>query len=78
MDLILALVGLLLLGVPMLCVGAVILLVDAAPILFGQQRVGLGGKLFTVHKYRTMGNREGAEDGRRKTEDGGRRTGGVA
>jgi lipopolysaccharide/colanic/teichoic acid biosynthesis glycosyltransferase len=59
-DIMLALVGLLLFGVPMLFVALVILLVDGSPMFFGQRRVGLGGKLFTLHKYRTMRNRKDA------------------
>jgi lipopolysaccharide/colanic/teichoic acid biosynthesis glycosyltransferase len=59
-DVILALVGLFLLVVPMLFVGLVVFLVDGSPIFFGQPRVGLGGKLFTLHKYRTMHNRKDA------------------
>ena len=53
-DFFLALVVLLLLGVPMLLVGLVVLLVDGPPLLFCQKRVGRMGKLFTMYKYRTM------------------------
>jgi lipopolysaccharide/colanic/teichoic acid biosynthesis glycosyltransferase len=38
----------------MLAVGAYILVVDGRPVLFGQKRVGLHGRLFTCFKFRTM------------------------
>lgn len=53
-DFTLASAGLVLLGVPMLLVGLALVLVDGPPVLFRQQRVGLGGKLFAIYKYRTM------------------------
>jgi len=56
-DFTLALIGLVLFGIPMLAVGLLIRLVDGAPILFQQQRVGMHGRLFTICKYRTMRNR---------------------
>ena len=56
-DFTLALFGLVLFGIPMLAVGLLIRLVDGAPILFQQQRVGMHGGLFTICKYRTMRNR---------------------
>ena len=60
MDFMLAFVGLLLLGAAMLLVGLIIFLADGPPVLFGQERVGFGGKLFTMNKYRTMCNRKEA------------------
>lgn len=54
MDRVLA-VGTLLLVLPMLLVICLAVFVSlGGPIIFGQQRVGRGGKLFTVYKFRTM------------------------
>lgn len=35
-------------------VSLIVLLDDGAPVMFRQQRVGRGGKLFNVYKFRTM------------------------
>ena len=59
-DLTLAVIGLLLLVVPMLIVVAVIRLSSPGPALFRQVRVGKGGTPFTLYKFRTM--RLGAGD----------------
>jgi lipopolysaccharide/colanic/teichoic acid biosynthesis glycosyltransferase len=56
LDLALASLGLLVLGVPMLFVGLVIVLVDGSPVLFRQHRVGRGARPFVIYKYRTMRN----------------------
>lgn len=34
------------------------------PVLFSQQRPGLGGRIFTIRKYRTMLNKEGSDEER--------------
>ncbi|GAA5173250.1 sugar transferase [Pseudonocardia eucalypti] len=59
-DLSLALLGLLALALPMLLIGLVIRLSGDGPALFRQRRVGLGGRTFTMYKFRTM--RTGASD----------------
>lgn len=43
-----------LLGVPMLAIGLAIRLTLGSPVLFRQRRPGLGGRPFTLIKFRTM------------------------
>ena len=54
-DVVASLVGLILAS-PLMLVAAVLVKIDAprSPILYHQQRVGLNGKIFTIHKFRTM------------------------
>ena len=53
-DIIASLVGLMLL-LPLLIVIAVLIKIKMpGPVFFNQQRVGQHGKLFTIHKFRTM------------------------
>jgi exopolysaccharide biosynthesis polyprenyl glycosylphosphotransferase len=56
-----ALLGLILLGLPLLVVAGLVRLTSPGPALFRQSRVGLAGKEFRVYKFRTM--YEDAEDG---------------
>src|SRR5882762_1447733 len=53
-DLTVAILALLVLAVPMIVIGLVIRWTSVGPALFQQQRVGLGGKTFTMYKFRTM------------------------
>ncbi|MEP6502253.1 MAG: sugar transferase [Betaproteobacteria bacterium] len=53
-DLAAAIVGLLIFGLPMLAVAAWIKLDSAGPVFFRQERVGRHGKVFRIHKFRTM------------------------
>src|SRR5476651_1835824 len=53
-DVMSALVGLLVFGLPMLVVAAWIKLDSAGPVFFRQERVGRQGKRFRIHKFRTM------------------------
>src|ERR1700760_4869951 len=53
-DIVLAVAGLLLMGIPMLAVAAAIRLTSPGPVLFRQQRVGLNGRPFVMLKFRTM------------------------
>ena len=54
MDIFGAIAGLLLFGPVMLLVAALIKLTSEGPVLFKQERVGLGGSHFTFLKFRTM------------------------
>ena len=53
-DVVVACLLLLALLVPMLIIALLIKLESAGPALFKQQRMGLGGKPFTIYKFRTM------------------------
>lgn len=53
-DVVGAALGLLLLSPVLLCVAAVVLFADGRPVLFGQERVGEGGRRFVLTKFRTM------------------------
>src|SRR5512137_2872859 len=53
-DLVVALGGLLVFGLPMLAIALWIRLDSPGPVFFRQQRVGQHGRLFRIHKFRTM------------------------
>ncbi|MBT9595610.1 MAG: sugar transferase [Vitreoscilla sp.] len=53
-DLIVATLGLALLALPGLLVALAIRLDSPGPVFFRQERVGQGGRLFRIHKLRTM------------------------
>ncbi len=53
-DLALSLVLLLPLAPVMFVIAGLIRLIDGRPILYRQERVGLGGRVFTLYKFRTM------------------------
>ncbi len=53
-DLVFALAGLALLGLPMLAAALWIRLDSPGPVFFRQERVGQGGRRFRIHKFRTM------------------------
>jgi lipopolysaccharide/colanic/teichoic acid biosynthesis glycosyltransferase len=53
-DLVGALLGLALLAPLLLLVALAIRLDSGGPVFFRQERVGLGGRLFRIHKFRTM------------------------
>ena len=64
MDFAVAFVALLSLSPLMLIVSILIKLNRDGPVLFRQERPGLGGKVFTVYKFRTMAVRTHDENGR--------------
>ena len=53
-DLILSALGLVVLFFPLLFVMLVIYIDDPGPVFFSQYRVGLGGRHFKMHKFRSM------------------------
>ncbi len=61
LDVAAALVGLALAGSLMLLVAVIVRMTSPGPALYHQQRVGRGGRIFTVHKFRSM--RKDAEAG---------------
>jgi sugar transferase (PEP-CTERM system associated) len=59
-DLLGAALGLVLLGPVMLLTALAVKLSSPGPVFYHQERVGLNGRIFTVHKFRTM--RQDAEE----------------
>jgi sugar transferase (PEP-CTERM system associated) len=53
-DVVLSLLGLIVGAPVMLLVALAVRLTSRGPVLYHQERVGLNGKVFTVHKFRTM------------------------
>ncbi len=53
-DLTIAILGLIILAVPMALIAISIRIASGSPILFTQERVGKGGQIFYVKKFRTM------------------------
>jgi lipopolysaccharide/colanic/teichoic acid biosynthesis glycosyltransferase len=53
-DLTVATLGLLVLAIPLIVIGMMIRWTSVGPALFQQQRVGFGGRTFTMYKFRTM------------------------
>lgn len=53
-DLVLGSIALLLCAVPMLVIAGLIRLDGPGPVLFGQRRLGLEGRAFTIYKFRSM------------------------
>ncbi len=56
-DVVVSAVGLVALSPIIAIVSAVIKLTSPGPVIFAQERIGLGGKLITVYKFRTMRHR---------------------
>jgi lipopolysaccharide/colanic/teichoic acid biosynthesis glycosyltransferase len=59
-DLLVVMVALLMLAIPMLLIAMAIRLGTPGPALYRQQRLGRGGRPFTMYKFRTM--RTGCSD----------------
>jgi len=54
MDIVLALAGLIIMGIPMMLIAAAIRLTGKGPALFRQERIGLNRRRFVMLKFRTM------------------------
>ncbi len=68
MDFIVALAMLIILSPVMLAAAIFIKINKDGPVLFKQERPGLGGKIFTIYKFRTMSVKTHGEDGRELTD----------
>ena len=51
-DIVLSLGGIMVLGVPMLVIALAIKIDSKGPVLFKQKRVGKGGIVFDIYKFR--------------------------
>lgn len=56
LDFTIALIGLIILAIPMLIISVCIVIDSGWPIIFRQERVGKKQKVFTIYKFRTMIN----------------------
>ncbi len=54
LDIILALIGIIIGGIPMLLIALWVKLDSRGPILFQQERLGKDGKVFKIYKFRSM------------------------
>ncbi len=54
LDILLALIGILIGGIPMLLIALFVKLDSPGPVLFKQDRIGKDGKVFKIYKFRSM------------------------
>ena len=54
LDILLAVIGILIGGIPMLLIALFIKLDSPGPVLFKQDRIGKDGKVFKIYKFRSM------------------------
>lgn len=54
MDIVLALIGIAVAGIPMLLIALCVKLESPGPALFKQERLGKDGKVFKIYKFRSM------------------------
>lgn len=64
MDVVGALLGLAVAALPMAVIAAAVRVALGRPVLFRQDRPGLGGDVFTLVKFRTMRDGDGPDDER--------------
>jgi lipopolysaccharide/colanic/teichoic acid biosynthesis glycosyltransferase len=53
-DILIALIGLVIAAIPMLFIAIAIKVNSKGPVIFKQERVGKGGKVFKIYKFRSM------------------------
>ena len=53
-DIVLSLIGIILTAIPMLIIAIAVKLDSKGPVLFKQERIGKGGKVFKILKFRSM------------------------
>lgn len=53
-DIIFSIVALIILALPMAVIAIIIMATDGRPVVFRQERVGLGNKTFRIRKFRSM------------------------
>ncbi len=53
-DIILSLIGIIILAIPMLIIAIAIKIDSKGPVIFKQERIGKGGKVYKIWKFRTM------------------------
>ena len=53
-DIIFSIVAIVILALPMAVIAIIILATDGRPVVFRQERVGLGNKTFRIRKFRSM------------------------
>lgn len=70
LDVTIALIILSLAAVPMLLLAACVRLTSKGDAIFSQERVGLGGRLFKVYKFRSMAYTANEKNGPGLTQDG--------
>ncbi len=54
LDILLALIGIAIGGIPMLIIALAVKLDSPGPVLFKQERIGKNGKVFKIYKFRSM------------------------
>ncbi len=53
-DVVLSLIGIIILAIPMLIIALAIKIDSKGPVIFKQERIGKGGKVYKIWKFRTM------------------------
>jgi lipopolysaccharide/colanic/teichoic acid biosynthesis glycosyltransferase len=70
LDITISLIVLLLASVPMLLLAACVRLTSKGDVIFSQARVGVGGRLFKVYKFRSMAHTANEKNGPGLTKQG--------